>query len=122
MIPFRTNLTGNQTIGTSLVVIPNFANSRGLVNNNTPLNPDAKVEKQENLKDVKTKVAGIFQRSNAENNNVKAPKKDYLDANADVKYKEEIDINIEKRVFQTNKNETNFVDINSNQDVKLKFI
>lgn len=85
------------------------------------MNPDAKVEKQENLKDVKTKVAGIFQKSSNENDNVKAPNKNYLEASTDLKYKEEVDINIEKRVFHSNKNETNFVDINSNQDVKFKF-
>lgn len=99
---------------------PNFANSKGTINNNTPLNPNAKVEKPENLKDVKTKVAGIFQKSNGENDNVKAPKKTYLEGSADLKYKEEVDVNIEKRVFQSNKNETNFVDINSNQDLFLK--
>jgi hypothetical protein len=99
---------------------PNFTNSKGTVNNNIPLNPNAKVEKQENLKDVKTKVAGIFQKTNDENENVKAPKKTYLEGSTDIKYKEEIDVNIEKRVFQSNKNETNFVDINSNQDVKNK--
>ena len=55
---------------------PNFTNSKGTVNNNIPLNPNAKVEKQENLKDVKTKVAGIFQKTNDENENVKAPKKE----------------------------------------------
>jgi hypothetical protein len=96
---------------------PNFTNSKGTINNNTPLNPDAKVEKQENLKDVKTKVAGIFQKTTNENDNVKAPKKTYLEASTDVKYKEEADVNIEKRVFHSNKNETNFVDIKSNQDV-----
>lgn len=96
---------------------PNFTNSKGNVNNNTPLNPNAKVEKQENLSEVKNKVAGIFQKTN-ENDNIKAPKKTYLEGSTDVKYKEEIDVNIEKRVFQSNKNETNFVDIDSNQDVR----
>ena len=110
----QTNTNTNTTTQSNK---PNFANSRGIVNNNTPYNPDAKVEKQENLKDVKSKVAGIFQRTNGENNNIKATKKDYLEGSADVKYKEEVDSNIEKRVFQSNKNETNFVDINSNQDV-----
>ena len=97
---------------------PNFGNSKGAVNNNTPLNPNAKVEKQEDLKDVKNKMAGIFQKSNNENQNIK-PTKNYLEGASDVKYKEETDINIEKRVFQSNKNETNFVDIDKNQDVNI---
>lgn len=121
----NTNTTGNNfnnknNNNNSSSNKPNFANSKGTINNNTPLNPDAKVEKKENLDELKTKVRGIFQRSNNDNDNVKAPKKDYLEASTDVKYKEEVDVNIEKRVFQSNKNETNFVDINNNQDVKIK--
>ena len=98
---------------------PNFVNTTGKkINNNTPLNPNAKVEKQEDLKDVKTKVAGIFQNTKNLNADVKAPKKTYLEGSTDLKYKEE-DVNIEKRVFQSNKNETNFVDIKNNQDVNI---
>lgn len=67
----------------------------------------------------KKKIVGSFQNSN-ENDNIKAPKKTYLEGSSDVKYKEEVDVNIEKRVFQSNKNETNFVDIDSNQDLFLK--
>merc|ERR1712032_1490772 len=74
---------------------PNFANSKGAINNNTPLNPNAKVERTE-----RTKITGTFQKTNDQNDNVKAPKKDYLEGSSDVKYKEEIDVNIEKRVFQ----------------------
>jgi len=69
---------------------------------------------------VKNKVAGIFQKTNNDNDNIKAPKKTYLEGQTDVKYKEEVDMNIEKRVFQSNKNETNFVDINNNNDLFLK--
>jgi hypothetical protein len=111
------NTYGSNTGKTNNSNKPNFTNSKGTVNNNTPLNPDVKVEKQENLSDVKNKMAGIFQKSNAENQNIK-PTKNYLDGANDVKYKEEIDVNIEKRVFQSNKNETNFVDIDKNQDVR----
>merc|ERR1712151_71675 len=57
---------------------PNFANSKGAVNNNTPFNKDAKVEK--------TEITGTFQKTNDQNDNVKAPKKDYLEGNTDVKY------------------------------------
>lgn len=114
--------TSNNTYGSSTTgksnqsAKPNFTNSKGTVNNNTPLNPNAKVEKQENLSDVKNKMAGIFQKSNAENENIK-PTKNYLDGANDVKYKEDNEVNIEKRVFQSNKNETNFVEIDKNQDV-----
>ena len=90
-----------------------FINTKGKVNNNTPFNPDAKV--QEDLKDAK-KFTGSFQKTNNMNAEVKAPKKTYLEGSSEVKYKEE-DFNIEKRVFQSNKNETNFVDIKNNQDV-----
>ena len=96
---------------------PNFANSRGIVNNNTPYNADAKVEKQE----VKREFKGNFTRTNGDNTYVKAPKKDYLEGSADVKYKEEVDENIEKRVFQSNKSEPNYVNIKSNQEVNIKF-
>lgn len=109
---YSSNAKGNQSNK------PNFTNSKGTVNNNTPLNPNAKVEKKENLSDVKNKMAGIFQKTNSENENIK-PTKNYLEGSSEVKYKEEIDVNIEKRVFQTNKNETNFVDIDKNQDVIL---
>ena len=96
---------------------PNFTYSRGIVNNNTPYNADAKVEKQE----VKREFKGNFTKSYNDNGDVKAPKKDYLDGTADVKYKEEADVNIEKRVFQSNKSEPNYVDIKSNQEVNNFF-
>ena len=98
---------------------PNFNNSKGIVNNNTPFNPDAKVEKQ----DVKREFKGNFTKSNVDNGNVKAPKKDYLEGDVDVKYKQdEEDINIERKTFKTNNKEAHFVDIKSNQEVFILFL
>merc|ERR1712151_584348 len=78
--------TSSNTYGTNSGK-PNFSNSKGAVNNNTPFDKDAKVEKTE-----RTKITGTFQKTNDQNDNVKAPKKDYLEGNTDVKYKEEIDV------------------------------
>lgn len=94
---------------------PNFKNTKGNVDNNTPLNPDAKVQKTEDFKNVKNKYTGNFQKKN-ENEDVKAPKKDYLEGSTDIKYKED-DVEIEKRVFQSNKTEANFIEINKDEDV-----
>ena len=101
---------------------PVFNNSKGERNNNIPLNPDAKVEnkKDETIKDVKDKIANtknLFQRTLESNSKVKAPVKDYLEADNEVKYKEEIEIS--KPVFQSKKgtDESNFIDINNKEDV-----
>jgi len=103
---------------------PVFNNSRGERNNNTPLNPNAKVEskKDDTIKEVKDKIANtknLFQKTLQSNNQVKAPAKDYLEGDVDVKYKNE-DVEIEKPVFQSKKagDEPHFVDINSKEDVK----
>lgn len=101
---------------------PVFNNSKGERNNNIPLNPDAKVEnkKDETIKDVKDKIANtknLFQRTLESNSKVKAPVKDYLEADNEVKYKEEIEIS--KPVFQSKKgtDESNFIVINNKEDV-----
>jgi hypothetical protein len=60
-------------------------------------------------------MAGIFQKTN-NNDEIKAPKKTYLEGTTDIKYKQD-DVEIEKRVFQTTKTEANFIDINKEQDV-----
>jgi len=54
------------------------------------------------------------------NTQVKAPAKDYLEGDVDVKYKTENDIEIAKPVFQSKKagDEPHFVDINTKEDVK----
>jgi hypothetical protein len=107
---------------------PVFGNSKGGVNNNTPLNPNAKVEakKDENINDVKGKIANtktLFKKTQDENTQVKAPAKDYLEGDVDVKYKAADDVEIAKPVFQSKKigDEPHFVDINNKEDVKTHF-
>ncbi len=103
-----------------------FNNSKGGINNNTPLNPNVKPEakKEENIDEVKGKILNtktLFKKTLDENTQVKAPVKNYNDGDVDVKYKVEDDVEIEKPVFQSKKigDEPHFVDINNNKDVSF---
>lgn len=73
------------------------------------------------MNSVKDKIANtktLFQKTLVDNNQVKAPKKDYLEGDIDVKYKEEVE-DIQKPVFHSNKEsaEPHFIDINTKEDV-----
>jgi len=60
-------------------------------------------------------------QSNETNKNIKAPKKDYLEGDVDVKYKGGEELNIEKPKFtNAKKNEQHFVDIDQSQDLFAK--
>lgn len=66
---------------------------------------------------------GLLNKASEENTKVKAPTKDYLEADSKTKYKDEAAVEIEKRVF-VNKNvgdatEPHFKDINKNEDVNI---
>ncbi len=70
----------------------------------------------------KPKFTGALSKAAEENAKVKAPAKDYLDADTKVKYKGEGEPEIERPKFVTKHGEEpHFTEINKNEDVKSQF-
>lgn len=105
--------------------MPKFINTTGVKQREQPLQKK-QYETAPNTKSDTIKktlnTKGLFSRTAEENEKIPAPKKDYLESDVQNKYKQVE--NVEKPRFvnkNVNDDQPHFVEINKNEDVKIKY-
>ena len=99
---------------------PKFSNSRGVQNKEGPaIKYEAKTERTEAPKRFLN--TAVLNKAAQDNVRVKAPTRDYLDADSKTKYKDEQAVEIEKPKFlgKNEGKEPHFRDFNKNEDVSF---